>query len=321
MQGAEKKEAIVNPWFYHMRRGEFEEAWKFSDVILEERAGKPCWHLPRHQQYIWDGSSLKGKRVLVRCYHGLGDTIQFIRFAPLLKAIAKEVIVWAQPPLIPLLQTVEGIDRLLPLHDGTPEVDYDVDVEIMELSHIFRATVETIPTQIPYIHVGPKRLLSGDEKNVGLVWRAGDWDPRRHLSFDTLLPLFKVPGINLLILQANAKEAGWKEGYGIHPGEFPLHEYAQIVRGLDLLITVDSMPAHLAGAMVVPVWTLLHAEADWRWMDNRDDSPWYPSMRLFRQKQQGDWAAVIAQVKAELEQFRMVQTDRREASMQKRTRA
>jgi len=88
-------------WMYNMRRGAFEDAWKFSDGVLKKRAGKPCWHWPRHFQYIWDGSSLKNKRVLVRCYHGLGDTIQFIRYAPMIKAIAKKVIVWAQQPLIP----------------------------------------------------------------------------------------------------------------------------------------------------------------------------------------------------------------------------
>ena len=91
--------------------------------------------------------SLEGKRVLIRCYHGLGDTIQFIRFAPMVKKIAKEVIVWAQPKLIPLLETMDGIDQLLPLHDGTPEVEYDVDVETMELPHIFRTTLDTLPAQ------------------------------------------------------------------------------------------------------------------------------------------------------------------------------
>jgi hypothetical protein len=299
-----------------MRRGEFEQAWMFSDAVLKERAGKPCWHLPRHQQYIWDGSCLNDKKVLVRCYHGLGDTIQFIRFAPMLKELANKVIVWTQPPLISLLKTVEGIDQLLPLHDGTPELDYDVDVEVMEMPHIFRTTIETIPVQIPYIHIEPRHLSSDNEKSVGLVWRAGDWDPRRHLSFDALLPLFKVPGIRLYILQANAKDAGWQEGYGVHPGEFPLPEYAQIVRGLDLMITVDSMPAHLAGAMGVPVWTLLHAEADWRWMDGCDDSPWYPTMRLFRQVQQGDWNGVIARVTTELKQLCFVQGKKAEADMQ-----
>lgn len=288
----------------YMRRGEWEKAWTFSDAVLKERAGKPCWHLPRHQQYIWDGTPLNGKRVLVRCYHGLGDTLQFIRYAPLLKAMAKEVIVWAQPPLIPLLEAVEGIDQLLPLHDGTPEVAYDVDVEIMELPHIFRTTLNTIPRKIPYLSAEPLSLAAGAANlAAGLVWRAGDWDPRRHLSFHDLLPLFALSGIQVYILQAGAKEAGWQEGYGLHPGEFSLAAYARMVRSLDVLISVDSMPAHLAGALGVPVWNLLHAEADWRWMVNRNDSPWYPTMRLFRQQEQGRWQPVIENVKDDLMQL------------------
>ena len=295
-----KQTEDVKDWVYCMRRGLFSEAWTFSDATLKERAGKPCWHWPRHRQYVWDGSSLSGKRVLVRCYHGLGDTIQFIRYAPMLKQLAKEVIVWAQPPLLSILKSMNGIDRLLPLHDGTPEVAYDVDVEVMELPHIFRTTIETIPLQIPYLDVEPMTLSSGDNFSVGLVWQAGDWDPRRHLSFEDLLPLFATEGVDFYVLQAGAINAGWQQGYGIHPGEFSLADYARVVKGLDLLITVDSMPAHLAGALNVPVWTLLHADADWRWMIDRNDSPWYPSMRLFRQQEQGDWEKVIQRVKREL---------------------
>ncbi|MBF9252991.1 ADP-heptose--LPS heptosyltransferase [Pontibacter sp. 172403-2] len=291
-------------WMRHMRSGAFEKAWETSDAELKARAGKPCWHLPRHFQYVWDGTSLQGRRVLVRCYHGLGDTIQFIRYMPLLQAVAAEVLVWAQPPLIPLLETVPGIDQLLPLHDGTPDVAYDADVEIMELSHIFRTTLATIPSEIPYLQVEPQHLSSHNGKlAVGLVWKAGDWDGNRSIPFSLLAPLAEIQGIRLYILQADAVAAGWQEGFGVHPGEFSLYDYARVISGLDLLITVDSMPAHLAGALGVPVWTLLHAKADWRWMDNREDSPWYPTMRLFRQEQPGDWRGVIARITAELEKL------------------
>ena len=298
------QEEIPDKWMYHMRRGEFEEAWKKSDNDLKERAGKPCWHWPRHFQYIWDGRSLEGKRVLVRCYHGLGDTIQFIRYMSLLKEIASEVIVWAQAPLNPLLETVLGIDRLLPLHDGTPEVDYEVDVEIMELAHIFRTSLRTIPDSIPYMQVEPG-LLSPDKKrlSVGLVWKAGDWDERRSIPFSFFAPLSEIPDAQFYILQANAPQAGWDGTLGSYLGDFSLYDYARIIKGLDLVITVDSMPAHLAGALGVPVWTLLHAEADWRWMENREDSPWYPTMRLFRQQHPGDWEDVIKRVASELERM------------------
>ena len=284
--------------------GKFEKAWKISDGVLQARAGKPTRHLPRHQQNIWNGTPLNGKHVLVRCYHGLGDTIQFIRYAPLVKAIAQEVIVWAQAPLLPLLKTVKGINQLLPLHDGAPEVEFDADVEVMEIPHIFRTTVETIPSSVPYLQVEPKLLSAENEKyNVGLVWKAGDWDPRRNIPFQYLAPLAEVQNIQLYILQGGAAAVGWQEGFGIHPGEFSLYEYAQVIRGLDLLISIDSMPVHLAGAMGVPVWTLLHADADWRWMLHRADSPWYPTMRLFRQEHQGEWEPVINRVVTALNKY------------------
>jgi hypothetical protein len=291
-------------WMYYMRNGDFETAWKISDDVMQSRAGKPCWHLPRHYQYSWDGSPLEQKRVLVKCYHGLGDTIQFIRYAPLLNEVAAKVIVWAQEPLIPLLKTVEGIDELLPLHDGVPDVEYDVDVEVMELPHIFRSTIASLPVSIPYIHVEPLPLSNNKKHvSVGLVWKPGDWAPFRSIPFSTLEPLARVEGIQLYILQADAELAGWREGFGNHPGEFSLYDYARVIKGLDLLISVDSMPVHLAGALGVPVWTLLHAEADWRWMDNREDSPWYPTMHLFRQKQPGDWLPVIDSVCGALQTF------------------
>ena len=286
-----------------MLNGAFEEAWIFSDQVLKERAGKTSSHLQRHHQWIWDGSPLEGQRVLIRCYHGLGDTIQFIRYMPMLKAIAKEIIVWAQAPLIPLLQTVDSIDRILPLHDGIPGVDYDVDVEIMELAHIFRTGITTIPNRIPYIHVQPEFLsASKNQLSVGLVWKAGDWDHRRNIPFQLLKPLFDITG-NIYILQENAKAAGWSEEYGIHPGDVSLHQYASRIKGMDLIISIDSMPVHLAGALGVPVWTLLHADADWRWMRNRDDSPWYPTMKLFRQQKQDEWQAVIENVVNDLKQL------------------
>jgi hypothetical protein len=290
-------------WFALMKQCRWETAWEISDKSLRSRAGKSCWHMPRHLQYIWNGELIEGKKVLVRCYHGLGDTIQFIRFTSSLKKIAKEVIVWAQPKLIALVNTVDGIDKLLPLHDGTPDVEYDADVEIMELPHIFRTTLHTLPCSVPYIHVDPALLKNDGTLKVGLVWKAGDWNEERSMPFQMYYSLAAIEGITFYILQPDAVLAGWKYEFGIHPGEFEVAEYATYIKAMDLLISIDSMPVHLAGAMGIPVWNLLQLDADWRWMDNRDDSPWYPTMRLFRQRVQGEWEPVIARVKQELEQL------------------
>jgi hypothetical protein len=221
---------------------------------------------------------------------------------PLLRAIAVETIIWAQDRLIPLLQTADGIDRMLPLHDGTPEVAYDVDVEIMELAHIFRTTLDTIPCNIPYLHVDPlSDLASRSKLAVGLVWRSGDWDEGRSIPFSLLAPFTQIEGVEFNLLQANPESAGWDGSFGTASCRQSLLEDARVIKSLDLLISVDTMTANLAGALGVPVWNLLQANADWRWMEKRSDSPWYPTMRLFRQEQPGDWERVIQRVVAELE--------------------
>jgi Glycosyltransferase family 9 (heptosyltransferase) len=280
-----------------MRSGDFDGAWALSDAELARRRGRERPDLPRHLQWIWDGTPLDGKRVLIRCYHGLGDTLQFIRYAPLVRAIAAEVIVWAPSTLLPLLQTVSGIDRLLPLHDGAPDVAYDVDVEVMELAYVFRSTPATIPRDVPYVHAPAADV---PRPAVGLAWRGGDWDRRRSIPFACLTPLLSLDGITIVPLQLDLRP------HELHPRLAPrqevntLHGTASLMRAVDLVITVDSMPAHLAGALGVPVWTLLPSDCDWRWMDGRDDSPWYPSMTLFRSTPESGWTEVLSRVTAAL---------------------
>lgn len=288
-------------WIRHMKQGNFSEAWKFSDSVIQSGRNRDYRNTPRHYQCIWDGTPLYGKKVLVRCYHGLGDTIQFIRYIPMLKKIASEVILWVQPRLIPLFETVMGIDRIIPLHDGIPDVEHDADVEIMELAHVFRSTAETIPKEVPYLHVKKARLPVRGKITAGIVWQSGNWNESRSVPFDNIKSLIQNNDIIFYILQDRAEEAGWVKGYGVHPGDCTLLEHAEIISSLDLFITADSMPAHLAGALNVPVWVMLAHNADWRWMENRDDSPWYPSMRLFRQESQGDWEGVVGRIAGELE--------------------
>src|SRR4051812_17820914 len=196
-------------WTGHMRRGEFERAWTISDAVLDGRRGQTSSHLPRHEQWIWDGTPLHGKRVLVRCYHGLGDTIQFIRYAPLLKSIAARVIVWIQPALIPIFAGMAAIDELLPLHDGTPACEYDVDVELMELPHVFRTTVATIPRAVPYVSAAPMwlpapsgrpQLASQQDFAVAVFPTSGAWDRRRDLPIEDLARIARVPGVSLYAL-------------------------------------------------------------------------------------------------------------------------
>lgn len=284
----------------HMRSGDFAAAWRVSDEVLRSRRGQSCASLPRHYQWIWNGGPLQGKRVLIRCYHGLGDTIQFIRYAPLVRQVARHVTVWAQPPLVPLLATVAGIDELLPLHEGLPGVEYDVDVEVMELPYVFRSSLQTLPKDVPYLRVAPAALPWDGKLRVGIVWQGGDWTPERAVPVSLLEPLADIPGVTTHILQRGAGLETRPEGFGLLSGSDDVLEAARVIAALDLMVSIDSMPAHLAGALGVRTWTLLQTEADWRWMEERPDSPWYPTMRLFRQRRVGDWEGVIARLTAEL---------------------
>jgi hypothetical protein len=295
------EDGAVEAWQRHMRCGEFERAWAISDRLLESRRLTTCSSLPRHFQWIWDGSRLDRRRVLVRCYHGLGDTIQFVRYVPLVKSIASKVLVWGQPTLLHLLQRVSGIDELLPLHDGVPDCEFDVDVEVMELPHVFRTTLQTIPAAVPYLHARPAIVPRGRRPAVALFWKTGMWDVRRDIPFE-LLPAFQVTPATLYVIQRDTQPHDpVPPGFNVLYVGDDLIETARLMMALDLIISVDSMPAHLAGALARPVWTLLHSDADWRWMHSREDSPWYPTMRLFRQHRPGDWAPVIQRVVSQLQ--------------------
>lgn len=290
-----------DPWTAAMQRGDFAAAWAISDAVMQarRRSGDTCWHWPRHLQYVWTGAPLAGRRVLVRCYHGLGDTIQFARFAAPLRRIAREVVFWTQPALIDLLATVEGIDEVLPLHDGVPQTHYDVDIESMEVAHALRVDAGSMPA-VPYLQA-PRAAIDADgELAVGLVWQAGGWDTRRSVPATLLRRLADVPGVQLYSLQRGdaAREAATIGARDI--GCDDSVETAARMCGLDRIICVDTMAAHLAGALGCPTWTLLHAQCDWRWPENGARTVWYPTMRLFRQPRAGDWHPVINDVCAAL---------------------
>lgn len=291
-----------------MRAGEWEAAWKISDREMLRRTRQTQHHLPRHLQQIWDGRSLHAKRVLVRCYHGLGDTVQFVRFMPQLRQVAREVTVWCQSQLIPLLQTARGIDHLLPLHDGTPEIQYDVDIELMEVPHALRTNLHTLPRQVPYFDVQPsrERVATPRPFRAGIVWQSGGWDSRRCIAPDLIRTLMQpCSSIRWSILQRGPALANWRgdERLAEIPRLTGILDEAAELSSLDLLISVDTLSAHLAGALGVRTWTLLPFESDWRWMEHRADSPWYPTMRLFRQLRSGDWQDVIENVRCSLQRL------------------
>jgi hypothetical protein len=294
-------------WHEAMRQGDFARAWRISDRILAKRMtrGEPQPHLPRHLQSIWNGEPLAGKHVLVRCYHGLGDTVQFIRLARNLRSIAREVTVWVQPSLQLLMASASGIDRILPLNDGSPEIDYDIDIEIMELAHALRITCSDLPGPVPYLRPQPAHRNTSDPNRftVGLVWSGGDWDPRRSMTLDELAPVLTSPNVYFVSLQRGPGRAQCIASNIVDVSSDDIDVLASRLREIDLLLSIDTFAAHLGGALGVPVWLMLHSESDWRWMNETDTSPWYPTMRLFRQRRAGEWTDVVADVAASLAQY------------------
>jgi hypothetical protein len=285
-------------WTCHMLCGEFEQAWQESDAI--ERRGRPDPHR------FWDGRPFRGKHVMIRCLHGLGDTIQFARFVPLIREQAETVTVEAQPGLKSLLAQAGIADHVITW--GEREPFWNQQIEINELPKLFRVTESTIPPA-PYLPLsalrGARTPNGTGKRKVGLVWSASAYNPLRSIPLHQLAPLLDLPGFSFYSLQAGPACQELRPWNGRIPNlaehAADVLETAVNMSAMDLVITVDTMTAHLGGALGLPTWILLPFACDWRWMAGRADSPWYPTARLFRQVTPGDWAPVVRQVSQYLE--------------------
>ncbi|HEU0083062.1 MAG TPA: hypothetical protein VFQ87_09325 [Bradyrhizobium sp.] len=293
-----------NGWISAMRAGEFERVWSITDRDLARCAGPGDKHKgPRHLQRIWRGEELGDRTVLVRCYHGLGDTIQFARFLPALAERARRLIVWCQPELLPLVERVEGVDQALPLHNGTVEAAFDVDIEIMEIPHAIRAGRDLIECRKPYLAAPrgapPRRITARQGLSAGLVWEVGDWDKRRAVP-PALLNRLKQDGVELYALQRGAAPEDLAATGAIDISTPDIGTLCHRLGELDLILSVDTMVVHLAGALGYRPWVLLHADCDWRWPAPGGVSHWYPGATLFHQRIAGDWAGVMDDVREAL---------------------
>ncbi len=277
-----------------MRCGEFARAWRISDAVLASRdpTTRDDPRMPYHLRWVWDGRAWRGRHVLVRCYHGLGDTLQFTRLLPLLARDAASVTLEAQPELLPLLREAPGIDRALAFDKAAPLPLSECDIESMELPHALRLLPADIPT--PAIRPTPRRAAT-----VGLCWQAGPWDPARSVPAAALVAACAAPGRRLFSLQRGGEAP---PGLTAHPfdGSMAVGDTAALIGTLDCVVSVDTMVAHLAGYLGAPTLLLLPAKADWRWLLDTEHSPWYPSMRLIRQRAHGDWTAPLAELRRRL---------------------
>ncbi|MBU0995463.1 MAG: tetratricopeptide repeat protein [Proteobacteria bacterium] len=266
-----------------------------------------------HEKPMWDGSSFHGKRLLIHGEQGFGDTIQFIRYLPMVKSLGGTVIFETRKPILGLFNHFPGIDELRErVAEDIRHFAFDLYIHTLSLPGIFNTTLETIPSQIPYIYPdlqkvdGWKDHLKKDGFKVGLVWAGSPEhknDRNRSCALTHFLPLADIPGVYFYGLQKGDAASQIKTVEGRMPvinigDDFKdFTDTAGAIANLDLVISVDTAMVHLAGAMGKRIWTLIPYAPDWRWMLNRIDTPWYPTMKLFRQPTPGDWDSVFGQVK------------------------
>ena len=293
-----------------LTRGRFEQGfaeydWRWRSRQMADEARR--WTVPR-----WRGEPLEGRTVLVHAEQGFGDTLQFCRFTRLIQG--GRVVLEVPPALTRLLHNVEGVAQVVTRADPLPQ--FDLHCPLMSLPLALQTTLKDLPTQVPYLRADPaeveryrNRLAELPGLKVGLVWaarlnpRTAIADARRSVSLDRLSPLGEIAGVSFVSLQKSspaAQAADPPPGMALADFSVELHDFAAtaaLIEALDLVISVDTSVAHLAGALGKPVWLLNRFDNCWRWMLKRADSPWYPTLRQFRQPSPGEWSSVISDVK------------------------
>lgn len=286
--------------------------------FAEHRWGRDCPELsagmPRFDAPEWQGAPLDGRTLLLFAEYGIGDALQFVRYIDRVRMMGGPVVLQVQPAIAPLLRCLEGV-TVVPR--GAPLPPFDLQAPLMDLPRIFGTTLETIPAEVPYLAADPIKMAAwrnvlgrAPSLKVGVVWAGNPrhkGDRQRSLTAQAVLPRLVMPGVQLYSLQKEPRpddalglaELG-TDVIDLAPLLSDFAETAAAVAALDLVISVDTSVAHLAGALGRPVWVLLPYALDWRWLRDRADSPWYPTMRLFRQEKPMAWDGVLARTAGEL---------------------
>lgn len=293
--------------------GDFEHGWPEYEIRHTARLVKLGPAKPRLGVPMWKGEALAGKNLLLIGEQGAGDQVQFIRYARLLAARGAQVHVLTDPRLERLLASAPGVARAMHELPSTDTKDYDAWSFLLSVPYRTGTRLDSIPAEVPYL-VPPeaavqrwrRRLqnLPAGELKVGLAWRSGParhvWMEYRSMPLEALRPLTRVEDVSFVGVQFAPPEGEAFPGLDVGGEIGDFADHAALLANLDLLITVDTVTAHLGGALGIPTWLLLPTCADWRWMRKREDSPWYPSMRLLRQETLGDWGPVVERATADL---------------------
>jgi tetratricopeptide (TPR) repeat protein len=291
--------------------GHFEQGWPEFEWRWQ------CRDFPRRSfpQPPWDGSQLAGRTILLHAEQGFGDTLQFIRYATLVKGHGGRVVAECQPELVSLVSTCPGVDEAVAA--GAPLPAFACHVPLLSLPGGFRTSLASIPASVPYLHADARlaerwrhELDETPGFKIGINWQGRPSHPGDHnrsVRLEQFAPLARLEGVRLVSLQVGPAAvqvvAAGEIGLVDLGGRFDRRSFADAaaaLMSLNLVVTVDTAIAHLAGALGVPVWVAVPFAPDFRWLLDREDSPWYPTMRLFRQKQTGNWDDVFARIGAEV---------------------
>jgi tetratricopeptide (TPR) repeat protein len=290
--------------------GQFDEGWREYEWRWRQDKNKPFVRPFRQPQ--WNGEETGNRVLLLHAEQGLGDTLQFCRFVPDIAA-GRRVILEVQAPLVPLLSGLPGIEKIVAA--GEPLPPFDLHCPLLSIPRVLGTTLETVPAKTPYLRADPQRVSVWRQRvqeldglRVGLVWAGNQTmtaDRRRSVPLECFSLLADMAGVHFVSLQKGPAGAQTPPpGLGLHDWTNDLVDFgdtAALVENLDLIISVDTAVVHLAGALGRPVWLLNRFDRCWRWLQNRDDSPWYPTLRQFRQSHPGDWLGVMHTVRAELQ--------------------
>ena len=304
-------EAHWNRSLVHLLIGDFEAAWPLFE--WRWKAKKNNISLPDFKRPLWLGEqALTGKTILICWEQGFGDTIQFCRYVPLVQALGAKVLLVVPPSLVPLLKTLHGVDQVL--GPDEPVSDFDYFCPLMSLPLAFHTTLSTIPDPSAYLHTDEERMQfwaakfpQVDKKRVGIVWRGRGTNKRASLPLTELIE-YLPKHLDYVCMQKDVTDTerdilAEQNMYCFDQEIVDFSDTAALCGLMDVVISIDTSAAHLAGAMGKPTWVLLPHLPDWRWLLDRSDSPWYPSMLLYRQEQIGVWDPVLQRVAQDLTQL------------------
>jgi tetratricopeptide (TPR) repeat protein len=292
----------------YLMQGDYERGYALYDA---HRAVFPH----RYRERRWDGSSLNGRTILLYAQHGLGDTLQFVRYVARVADMGGRIILQVQPNLVPLFRSEPTAAAVLATNEDPGP--FDVQATLLELPAILGDTIQTIPATVPYLRANPTRMIHWREYlkhnpafKIGIAWHGNPNQKDgliRRCALRDMAPIWGLPGVSVYSLQIGAGREEISAGdqlpvidLGDIDRDGAFTDTAAIMETLDLVVTIDTSIAHLAGGLGRPVWMVVPYWADWRWMIERTDSPWYPTMRIFRQTRPGEWQPVFTELASAL---------------------